>query len=1147
MEWLRKKQIVTYTGHPNFLPFEAFDHTGNHVGMAAEYINILEEITGLEFKRIETINLDESFLLAENDEINVISGDVKNAALNKHFSPLPAYNTNNAAIIMRKGEPAVTDLQQIKESTIAYIEGYDYHLHFQKKYPSIAFIAYEDIQSGLDALSNNSIDALLAPRAAASYGMMIGAYNDLKIVGTSPIIFQNTFFVHKSQPILNSILNRALKLISSHQRISITSRWSIPASQNTEGLFIHLTKSEREYLKRVSPITFTGDPDWLPYEAFDSNGEYIGQVADHLEIIQALLGIELSIIQTQSWAESVTLMRNKQVDVLSETDKSVLGDNVLYTTSYSSSPVIIVMRETETYVENLQQIKSKKIAIIKDYGNTVEVLERYPNIPFLSVDTVQEGLIAVSTGEIDGMLLNAAQAIYHIKQIGLNNIRIVGKTDVETRLAFAINSEKAPLVAIFNKALLAISNSPQQQAIYEKWNSVKYSEKVDYIVAYRILAVALTIIFLIFLWSKRLKRDIKRREKASLELSIAKEQAHKANQSKTKFLAMVSHEIRTPLNGILGILELLEHSAMNGEQRHMTSIAKKSSENIREILNDILDISKIEANKIDLIIQEESLLEIIENCFNTHLQAVYNKSLSITVNIDPKLSRKVMIDPIRVRQVISNFVSNAIKFTESGSINITATAEEQQDHCTFSVIVKDTGIGISKKDQKQLFNEFVSIHKPEKHQADSHGLGLCISKKLSDLMGGEIKVKSRYRHGTEISYTQTAKYSTDVTKREYWKNYNIAILSQNATAKEIIENHATYLGANIFSPTIIHHNIDWLNLLVSEKNINLLFIDKTLPLFKNHQFSEQEFYHHIKVIRLSSENHLNSNHKGNFISSLNTNPLQISFLYSLVDNLLIKEKTHQIKHEKPITNTKKVAHLLVVEDHPTNQMLIAHQLDHLGYRYTLTENGQEAIKKLEHNEYDGILTDCQMPIINGYELARHVRNVEEKHIPIIAMTANAFNDEESKCLNSGMDDLLIKPLTLAMLSNCLDKWMVHNREVTTKNNQQRIQSLGHAFMGTENIPSILGAYYSSTEKDLHDLQLAAKADQKLKIQNITHRMIGAAKTVLANDLANSLEQLHQTCTNLNANEISEQIETIDQLYNHYKQQWDMDIQEKVTV
>lgn len=1143
IKWLNQKQTITYTGHPNFLPLEAFDHMGNHIGMAAEYIKALEEITGLTFKKIETINLDESFSLTENGNIDIIAGDAKNPKLNKRFSPLPAYSTNDAAIVMRKGEPSVTDLQQITDSTIAYIEGYDYHQHFQKKYPSIAFIAYEDIRSGLDAVSNNSIDALLAPRATAAYSMTIGAYNDLKIVGTSPIIFQSTFFVNNNQPILYSLLNKSLPLISSHQRMSIASRWSIPAKQNTEGLFIHLTRTEREYLKRISPITFTGDPDWLPYEAFDKNGNYIGQVADHLEIIQVLLGIEFNIIPTQSWAESVDLMREKKIDVLSETDKSVLGNNVLYTTSYSSSPVVIVMRETETYVENLQHIKNKKIAIIKDYGNTVEILEKHPNIPFLSVDTVQEGLIAVSTGEIDGMLINAAQAIFHIKQIGLNNIRIVGKTDVETRLAFAINSEKAALIAIFNKALLAIINSPQQQAIYDKWNSVKYSEKVDYVIAYRILAIALTVIFFIFLWSKRLKLDIERREKAALELSIAKEQAHKANQSKTRFLAMVSHEIRTPLNGILGMLELLEHSTLNGEQRNMTSIAKKSSENIQEILNDILDISKIEANKIDLTIQEGNLLEIIESCLNTHLQTAYNKSLSISTNIDPVLARPLMIDSIRVRQIINNFISNAIKFTDNGSISITATSKANQDTHEFSVSVKDTGMGISIADQNQLFDEFSNINKPEQHQLDSHGLGLFISKKLGDLMGGEIRVKSQLHHGTEICYTQTVLHSNKNKETLCWKGYNFAILSNDIATKKIIEKHAGYLGANIFTPAIIIQDINWLTALASKKNIDILFIDKNQPLLKNHSLSKQNFTRPIRIIYLSKKYHLNSNHMGNFISSLNTNPIKLSFLYSLINNLLGKNISFTQKKVNITKKIKKALHLLVVEDHPTNQILISQQLDYLGYHYTLASNGQEAIKKLEHNKYDGILTDCQMPLINGYELAKHVRNIEGENIPIIAMTANTLNDEKTKCLRSGMNDLLIKPLALHMLSHCLDQWVAGNSK-SVSNTEQHLQTLSHAFMGIENIPSILGAYHTSTEKDLNELHLAAKSNQKIKIKKIAHRMIGAAKTVLADELSESLEQLHQSCTNLDIDEINQRIEVINQLYVHYKQQWHMDIQEE---
>lgn len=278
---------------------------------------------------------------------------------------------------------------------------------------------------------------------------------------------------------------------------------------------IQLTIGERQWLKDNPVIRFTGDPNWLPYEAFDKHGNYIGIVAEHLKIIEQKLGIKLEIIPTQSWAESVAKVKRGEIDVLSETRDSELNSLLSFTQVYLSSPVVIVMKNNENYVENIEQIKNRKIAVIKSYGYVPEIIKKYPYLNIQMVDTIQDGLTAVSTGKVDALLATLAQTSYHISGLGVNNIRIVGKTEFDTKLAFGMQPELAPLIPLFNRALNAISQG-EKQDILNAWGKHKYVKKitVDYVLIAQMAVIFLLIILGIIFWNRKLAQEIGLRKEA---------------------------------------------------------------------------------------------------------------------------------------------------------------------------------------------------------------------------------------------------------------------------------------------------------------------------------------------------------------------------------------------------------------------------------------------------------------------------------------------------------------------------------------------------------------------------------------------------------------------------------------------------------
>jgi diguanylate cyclase (GGDEF)-like protein/PAS domain S-box-containing protein len=291
---------------------------------------------------------------------------------------------------------------------------------------------------------------------------------------------------------------------------------------STPPVVLDLTENEQQWLQSHPVVSFAGDPNWLPYEAFDKKGNYIGIVAEHLELIAAMTGLQFDISPSKTWTESTEKARRGLVDVLSETDDSELRSHLDFTHSYLSNPIVIVMSNEENYVESISAIKHRKIALIKNYGYTSKIRNRYPEINFVTVDDIHDGLIAVSTGEVDALLCTLALCSYTIVELDINNVRITGKTEFDTRLAFGVQKNLPVLLSILNKAIDSISQE-QQQLIHEHWIKEKFVEREDYTLVYQVAVVAIVLLLMITFWNRRLSREVTLRLATEKELNSAQE------------------------------------------------------------------------------------------------------------------------------------------------------------------------------------------------------------------------------------------------------------------------------------------------------------------------------------------------------------------------------------------------------------------------------------------------------------------------------------------------------------------------------------------------------------------------------------------------------------------------------------------------
>lgn len=538
------------------------------------------------------------------------------------------------------------------------------------------------------------------------------------------------------------------------------------------------------------------------------------------------------------------------------------------------------------------------------------------------------------------------------------------------------------------------------------------------------------------------RNEMEAREIATVAALAAKREAEEANMAKDLFLANMSHEIRTPMNGVLGMLEVLRESrpALTDEQQHYADIAAGSAKDLLVILNDILDLSRIEAGKLVLERIPFKLSEVVEQTVQLHAETAYRKHLEVYCWIYDDVPQQLEGDPTRLRQVLSNLLSNAIKFTESGEVTLRIScASRTNGIATLDVSIDDTGIGISEEARLKLFQAFSQGDSSTTRRFGGSGLGLAIAKMLVEKMGGRIGVESSEGEGSSFWFTVKLPYNESERLEKIGASISeIRVATPNMKLFRLVENILGHSGLAVvrldseeaLDPVESEQTLPPSSVLLIDETLfgsmTESFVDRYVPLWKNHGW---------RVILLTG---LIPGHKSaalgmhqNVITLLRK-PLLPSSLISAINRNLEAEYDHTPMVEPPrsvtprsIPKSEETPSVLLVEDLKTNKIVAEMMLRSLGYTCRAwATNGEEAIDALKTQDFDIVLMDCQMPIMDGFEATRQIRSgtsgVRDSSIAIIAMTANALSGDRERCLEAGMDAYLSKPLKKALLKETLD-------------------------------------------------------------------------------------------------------------------------------
>jgi PAS domain S-box-containing protein len=1162
--WLRALPPLSVGFDSDWAPFSKLDEMGRPSGIAADYLDYLSRSLGVKFHR--AVAKDWSATLAEFDSGNValLATAARDDPQVRNATFTHAYETYPLVIVAREAEPVARSLSDFAARRVVV------SLHSKGSVPfqlygvaSTHVTVAPSLDAALKLLAAGGADALVGNVAEIDAALTRQYAGVLKVVGTVREADGVGFAVRGDLAPLAGLIDRALLAMPPLERQRIRQKWVTGDTQPRGGWSVtalrllpvligigvvllvtlrayillqrEVRRRERTERELESQLNFQQTMmEMVPYPlvAKDLQGRYLGvnRAYEQATGLRREAVIGRTSADVQAWGKgSGELLERLTRDVLDSGTATQIelefedwaGDIrhglfcVCACNGADGAPLCVL----GTLVDITDIRRAEKLA-----GETqrrlVDVTSSLPAVVF----QLRRGLDGTYTfpyvgGDTEHLLGYDSTVLMQHNGLDFSTISSEDRSEVVGALEDSAELQK-PLHLEFRiegtteqrwvRAELVPRREPGGTTV---WSGYWVDANIE-----------------------RLRAD---------ELAHARDLAEAASRAKDDFLAMMSHEIRTPMNGVLGLVEVLERTRLDADQGEMLGMIHESAGALLQILDDLLDYSKIEAGRLTIESEPIDLRDLVDTAVGLLAGRAHEKGLKVRVDVDPQVAATLRGDSVRLRQILFNLMGNAIKFTPNGEVDVHVKVVEQCDTGqTVEITVDDTGIGISPEVQASLFEPFVQAESSTTRRFGGTGLGLTICRKLVALMGGTLSLSSTPHKGT----CMTLRLLMPLETRHYTAGGLRGKRGIVATPDTCVARALMHFGAALgIELSCADAGFAELHDARALRGVDLIFVGDGVELPAAVAQSG------AKIISLTEKPKPTGYRIVDNAVRVSINPISWRGLSAACAAALTGLSPTPARQPgageaaiAPPDRERAIACgrlVLVAEDHPVNQELIRHQLALLGFACDVVNDGAEALDALDATPYGFLITDCHMPRMSGYELARAVREREEltdTRLPILGITANTAPEDLKACREAGMDDCLIKPTRLATLRDYLSRWFgadnaryIAQAEATAvsapETHHESVDSIAFApvdlsqltqIWGSEStVKSLLDAFVSSVRDDMRALPPLLNQPDVAELRQWHHRVAGAVGVLQYPPLLGALENYRRRLTAASADQL----------------------------
>lgn len=1103
---------LRYAADPDYMPYTFNEMRGDVLGILPEYQNFLSRTLGLRFERVHVRDWSDALAKARNGEVDILLGLSDQDSRPPGFTLSQPIDATPMVIVGRSDALTVASLSELSGKTVALPTSDTLTSLLHQNVPKIRILSATSVNDALAMVATGEADFTIVNLPVADALIRHHFPGELKVTGSANTVESIGVGVSPRYTALVPLINRALFAMPEGEQVSIRNKWlsvSYQLGPSASAVMAKFGPAAALVLLAVVALFIKH----LQLRRENRQRRLAEEsLAQQLSFQRALMESVPFPLVAKDAQHRYVAVNAAFCNMFGRTRDSLLGRTPYELGLYSHDNVAHLSDVNRRAVE-MSESTREELTIVTPDGHARQVL--YWIEPFHLPDGQPAGTVAslVDISEIREAQARAERLERRLREVTESLPALVYQFELlpgETQGRGTYVAGKAfetlgvhtdDLLGYLSTPELLIDESDRARVLEAMLSSAEQLTPFDQ--QFRHICDDGSIRWLHarssphreadgrVVWNGYMSDVTVEREQADA-LEAAKNAAESALLAKDRFLAMMSHEIRTPMNGVLGLVELLQQTKLEGEQKQMVSLVQDSGRALLHILDDILDYAKIEAGRLDISPVDTDLREVFDGTVGLLASRAHEKSLAVRVDVAADVPATVSVDSVRVRQILFNLLSNAIKFTEQGSVQLRAECTAlSADSAQLAIHVSDTGIGIAPDVQATLFAPFVQAERSTTRRYGGTGLGLAISRQLAGLMGGTLTMDSAPGRGTTI----TLRLPVPVINAHYavpqLAGRTVAIAVDNAADRHSLMQFAMAAGmraARAGTADIL--------LTTSASNQR-----GAIRLTKEARYAERD-------------------------AALSLNPLSWHAFVQACEHALphaetVAPPTAPARAAPAAAGEALGAHILVAEDHPINRELIAKQLRLLGYRVTLAEDGVVALERLREGKFDALLTDCHMPRMDGFDLAMHIRQQEradttrDKRLPIIAITATTLAEEHARCRAMGMDACLLKPTTLATLQEALSSLWTSSTSIAADAPADEpiafsLDELRRTLGTSPAAMNLAQVFLSSLEDDAKRLRPLLENMDRAELRKWVHRTGGALALLRSPAVDAEAEALRQT-------------------------------------